>query len=233
MKKVKNISGYIMIVFIAIILLDSFGVININNYKDYELSESELSKAEPIELNLKNETVCGDSGIFKPGFYDVKALGGASSDERYSVVGITLLETESFLNDIYISPSTCLSIDGKVELIPSEINPSKYNGEEFTLDSTTDLVVGENLEPGKYKIKANIPRGSSVIVYSRDANKLNENGQTSLSMINQPGFDNSAYGDLEFTANNGDVIAFMLSSPGKGDSRIYDSFPLTITKVDD
>lgn len=224
----KNIIGYLLILLIVIVVLINLNILDFKNYKDYELSESELSKAEPISFNSKGENFCIDKS--KEGFYDIKANGGSKEDKEYTKISFTNLKKGNFLNDVYLLEDQCLPIDGDVDFIPSDINEEKYSSEKFVINDTTDIIVGENIEPGTYEIEADIPKNTSVIVLSKEGNKINNEG-ISISLINSPGLDNSAYKNTKFIAKKNDVLSFKLIDD-KEEVPSYASFPVTIKKID-
>lgn len=74
----KDILGYGLIIGLVIIFILNSSIIDTTNYKDYELSEAQLSKEKPKLLKSKPSPYCTDEGSISPGFYDIKALGSSS-----------------------------------------------------------------------------------------------------------------------------------------------------------
>ncbi len=226
----KNIIGYLLIFVVIMAVLTQLEIIDMTNYADYEINDNDLSDAEPIKLESRDTPYCTGEDGFKPGFYDIKALGGSSIDENYSAYQISLLEKDKFINDIYISDNECILVDGELELIPSTHNYDPL-GEQFEVNTTTDLIVGKNIEPGTYKVSADIPDGTSVFITSNNNVEIaNGNLSTEVSNIKSLGLDNKNE-DVTFEAKNNDVISFELTQYQGTNKKVLASFPVSIEKI--
>ncbi len=222
----KDIIGYILLVLVIIMVMKKFNFIDTTNYTDYELSENQLSKAKPIKLESSNTPYCAGDDGYDPGFYDIKALGGSINNSKYSNISELNVKENDYLNDMYISDDECLLVDGNIELIPTKPSSIKYD-DEFIIEETTDLIVGENIDSGTYKIKADIPDGTSVFISTNNNNKISEENYF-VYIVNNPGFDNSQYKDVTFNAYEGDVISIQLQ---KIKSNEVASFPVYIKRI--
>ncbi len=226
----KDIIGYVLIVAILFLVLNKLGIIDTTNYKDYQMSETELSSAEPIKLTSREKPYCAGDDGYKPGFYDIKALGGSAKNKDYTEYAGSYLKKGNFLNNIYINDSECFLIDGDVELIPASSSSKDYTQDSFTINETTDLVVGKNIAPGEYEITADIPENTSLLVTTNNDNKIAD-GNFSAFMSNTPGLDNSGYKNIKFKAVKNDVISIELKENDEEDTN-YAAFDVHIKKVD-
>lgn len=226
----KNIIGYAMVIGVVLMVLTKMNFIDPSNYKDYQMSETELSSAKPIKLTSRDKPYCAGDDGYKPGFYDIKALGGSAKNKDYTEYAGSYLKKGNFLNNIYINDSECILIDGDVELIPASLPSEDYTQDSFTINETTDLVVGKNIAPGEYEITADIPENTSLFVTTNNNNKI-ANGNLSASMTNEKGLDNSGYKNIKFKAVKNDVISIELRENDE-EEKNYASFDVHIKKID-
>lgn len=224
----KNIIGYILVLFVGIMILNETNIIDTKNYKDYESDKEELSNSKSIKLTSNDKPYCAGDGVYDPGFYDIKALGGSSENSDYSLYKNGYIKKGNFLNDIYISNTECLFVDGDIELIPSSSSSEKYMTDEFTINETMDLVVDKNIAPGEYEVIADIPEDTEVLISSNNENKIHEENY-SVYLSNTKSLDNSGFKNIKFDAKKNDVISVELQSGAN--SKYYSSFPVTIKKI--
>lgn len=229
--KPNYIVSFILLFAMVSLIIFQTDLIDWTDYRDYEMSAKELTTMNSVFLKSSQKPYCvGKDGI-EPGFYDIKALGGMKNNEEFTKYNGGILEKNQILENIYISDTECIYVDGNVEIIPSLANYQKYNSENFTISQTTDLIVGKNIESGIYKVEADIPKDCSIQVSSNNENKI-ANSTQELAMLNTSDaeFNEIYYHDIIFKAKNNDVISFNLGKIN-AEEVYYDDFRVKIKKI--
>lgn len=192
-----------------------------------------IRAVEPIALSVKNRNVQEnpakeiqldssswkqykvDNNTYRPGYYDITALEG-----NVEIGGVHLKEGDLYLGAQFHS-NNLISVKGNgiAKLAPSQFKEVKIENGIYTIkNKSVAYKVGDEIQPGTYKIKVISKTDTNFYVFVNISNSNQSQVRNSLDIKNSE--------EYTFTIKDGEVLQLLNWSSSNRD------FTVTLTMID-